>query len=79
VPICKLHENQVLIFNKAGRLENQVLIFNKAGRLIREKIRLNNITIECAQQGMLIPPWHLIPFLIYSEVRERPFSDLYFL
>jgi hypothetical protein len=31
------------------------------------------------QQGMLTPPWHLIPSLIYSEVRVRPFSDLYFL
>jgi hypothetical protein len=28
---------------------------------------------------MLTPPWHLIPPLIYSEVRVRPFSDLYFL
>jgi hypothetical protein len=27
---------------------------------------------------MLTPPWHLIPPLIYSEVRVRPFSDLYF-
>jgi hypothetical protein len=31
------------------------------------------------QQGMLTPPWHLIPSLIYSEVRICPFSDLYFL
>jgi hypothetical protein len=31
------------------------------------------------QQGMLPLPWHLIPPLIYSEVRVRPFSDLYFL
>jgi hypothetical protein len=31
------------------------------------------------QNGMLIPPWHLIPPLIYSAVRIRPFSDLYFL
>jgi hypothetical protein len=31
------------------------------------------------QQGMLTPPWHLIPPLIYSEVRVPPFSDLYFL
>jgi hypothetical protein len=31
------------------------------------------------QQGMLTPPWHLIPPLIYSEVRVRPFSDWYFL
>ena len=31
------------------------------------------------RQGMLTPPWHLIPPLIYSEVRVRPFSDLYFL
>jgi hypothetical protein len=31
------------------------------------------------RQGMLTPPWHLIPPLIYSEVRARPFSDLYFL
>jgi hypothetical protein len=31
------------------------------------------------QQGTLTPPWHLIPPLIYSEVRVRPFSDLYFL
>jgi hypothetical protein len=30
------------------------------------------------RQGMLTPPWHLIPSLIYSEVRVRPFSDLYF-
>jgi hypothetical protein len=30
------------------------------------------------RQGMLTPPWHLIPPLIYSEVRVRPFSDLYF-
>jgi hypothetical protein len=32
-----------------------------------------------SQQGMLTPPWQLIPPLIYSEVRVRPFSDLYFL
>jgi hypothetical protein len=31
------------------------------------------------QQEMLTPPWHLIPSLIYSEVRVRTFSDLYFL
>jgi hypothetical protein len=31
------------------------------------------------QQGMLTPPWHLVPPLIYSEVRVRPFSELYFL
>jgi hypothetical protein len=31
------------------------------------------------EQGMLTPPWHLIPPLIYSEVCVRPFSDLYFL
>jgi hypothetical protein len=30
------------------------------------------------RQGMLTPPWYLIPPLIYSEVRVRPFSDLYF-
>jgi hypothetical protein len=30
-------------------------------------------------QEMLTPPWHLIPPLIYSEVRVRPFFDLYFL
>jgi hypothetical protein len=30
------------------------------------------------RQGMPTPPWHLIPPLIYSEVRSRPFSDLYF-
>jgi hypothetical protein len=30
------------------------------------------------RQGMLTPPWHLIPPLIYSEVRVRPFSDLCF-
>jgi hypothetical protein len=30
-------------------------------------------------QGMFTPPWHLIPPLIYSEVRARPLSDLYFL
>jgi hypothetical protein len=30
------------------------------------------------QHGMLTPPWHLIPPLIYSEVRVRPFSDLRF-
>jgi hypothetical protein len=31
------------------------------------------------RQGMLTPPWHLIPRLIYSEVCVRPFSNLYFL
>jgi hypothetical protein len=33
------------------------------------------------RQGMLTPPWHLIPPLIYmySEVCVRPFFDLYFL
>jgi hypothetical protein len=31
------------------------------------------------QQRMITPPWHLIPSLIYSGVRVRPFSDLYFL
>jgi hypothetical protein len=46
--------------------------------------RLSNVEIGLTagvtgQQGMLTPPWHLIPPLIYSEVRVRPFSDLYFL
>jgi hypothetical protein len=27
------------------------------------------------RQGMLTPPWHQIPPLIYSDVRVRPFSD----
>jgi hypothetical protein len=31
------------------------------------------------RQGMLAPPWHLIPPLIYSEVCLCPFSDLYYL
>jgi hypothetical protein len=31
------------------------------------------------QQGMLTPPWHMIPPLIYSEVCVRSFSHLYFL
>ena len=31
------------------------------------------------QQGMLTPSWHLIPPLIYTDFRVRPFSDLYFL
>jgi hypothetical protein len=31
------------------------------------------------QQGMHTPPWHLITPLIYSEVRARPLSDLFFL
>jgi hypothetical protein len=31
------------------------------------------------RQGMLTPPWHLIPPLIYSEVCVCPFSDLYIL
>jgi hypothetical protein len=31
------------------------------------------------RQGMLIPPRHLIPPLINSEVSVCPFSDLYFL
>jgi hypothetical protein len=30
------------------------------------------------RQGMLTPPWHLLPPLIYSEVRVRPFSGLGF-
>jgi hypothetical protein len=30
------------------------------------------------QRGMLTPPWHLIPPLIYSEARVSPFPDLYF-
>ena len=31
------------------------------------------------RKGMLTPLWHLIPPLIYSGVRVRPFSNLYFL
>jgi hypothetical protein len=31
------------------------------------------------RQGMLTPPLHLIPPLIYSEVHIHSFSDLYFL
>jgi hypothetical protein len=31
------------------------------------------------RQGMLTPPRHLIPPLIYSEIHVHPFSDLYFL
>jgi hypothetical protein len=31
------------------------------------------------QQCMLTPPWHLIPPLVYSEVRVRQFLYLYFL
>jgi hypothetical protein len=43
--------------------------------------RLSNVEIGLTagvtgQQGMLTPPWHLIPPLIYSEVRLRPFSEL---
>jgi hypothetical protein len=35
---------------------------------------------ECDRSnGMLTPPWHLIPPLIYSEVCVRPFSNLYLL
>jgi hypothetical protein len=46
--------------------------------------RLSNFEIGLtagvtARQGMLTPPWYLIPLLIYSEVSARPFSDLYFL
>jgi hypothetical protein len=46
--------------------------------------RLSNLEIGltagvAGQQGMFTPPWHLIPLLIYSEVRVRPLSDLYFL
>jgi hypothetical protein len=46
--------------------------------------RLSNLEIRLTagvtpQQGMLTPPWHPTPLLIYSEVRIRPFSDLYFL
>jgi hypothetical protein len=46
--------------------------------------RLSNVEKELTvcvtvQQGVLTPPWHLIPSLIYSEARIRPLSDLYFL
>ena len=46
--------------------------------------RLSNLDIGLTvgltvQQGMLTPPWHLMPPLIYSDIRVRPFSDLYFL
>jgi hypothetical protein len=46
--------------------------------------RLSNVEIRLTagvtgQQRMLNLPWHLIPPLIYSEVRIRSFSDLYFL
>jgi hypothetical protein len=46
--------------------------------------RLSNVEIGLTvvvtgQQGMLIPQWHLVPPLIYSEVRVRPLSDLHFL
>jgi hypothetical protein len=46
--------------------------------------RLSNVEIgltagATGQQGMLTRPWHLIPPLIYSDVRVRPFSDFYFL
>jgi hypothetical protein len=46
--------------------------------------RLSNLEIRLTagvtgQQGMLIPPWLLIPPLIYSEICVRPFSDLCFL
>jgi hypothetical protein len=39
--------------------------------------RLSNLEIQLTagvtgQQGMLIPPWHLIPPLIYSEARVTP-------
>jgi hypothetical protein len=45
--------------------------------------RLSNLEIGLTvgvtcQQGILTSKWHLIPPLIYSEVRVRPFSDLYF-
>jgi hypothetical protein len=45
--------------------------------------RLSNLEIGLTagvtgQQGMLTPPCHLISPLIYSEVRVRSFSDLYF-
>jgi hypothetical protein len=49
-----------------------------------ESYRLSNLEIGLTadvtgQHGMFTPPWHLIPPLIYTEVRVCPFSDLYFL
>jgi hypothetical protein len=66
----------------------QFIIINKSVRDIKDidygSYRLPNVENGLTagvidQQGMLTPSLHLIPPLIYSEVRVRPFSDLYFL
>jgi hypothetical protein len=60
------------------------LLFFIFGLIDYGSYRLSNLEIRLTagvtcQQAMLTPPWHLIPPLIYSEVRVRPFSALYFL
>jgi hypothetical protein len=46
-------------------------------RLIKIDIVLMASLID--EHGMFIPPLHLIPSQIYSEIFVRPFSDLYLL
>jgi hypothetical protein len=89
VSILRIHKNvnirnKILYFVKktaciAGKYHNL-----RYGRLHQWKWLWCHLEIELTTgvtgwQGMLTPPRHLIPPLIYSEVHERPFSDLYFL
>jgi hypothetical protein len=46
-------------------------------RLFNLEIGLTAGVID--QQGMLTPPWHVIPTLIYSKVRVCQYFSLYFL
>jgi hypothetical protein len=70
------------LFKKGGGVIMTIQKFHKVSGY--GSYRLSNVEIALTvgvtgQKGMLTPPWHLIPRLIYSEVHGRPFSDLYFL
>jgi hypothetical protein len=49
------------------------------GRTVYRTVEIGLTAGVTGQQGMLTPPWHLIPPLICSEDLVRPFSGLYFL
>jgi hypothetical protein len=54
-----------------------VKLFLTHGSFNLFKMKIGLTAGVTGQQGMLTPPWHLISPLIYSEVRVRPFSDMY--
>jgi hypothetical protein len=83
IKVCYIKQKDVYFpISFSNKLNNRQK--NRRTDLDHGSYRLSNVEMGltagvAGQQEMLTPPWHLIPPLIYSEVRVRPFSDLYFL